>query len=101
MTGMEHDEKRQFQRMQLSSQLQFRRVGETQLFKAATMDLSASGIRFITSEVLNSGEFLQIVIHSQHSQIAPLVAEGEVLRAVALTDDADRYEISLNFTKLR
>ncbi|MEX1200504.1 MAG: PilZ domain-containing protein [Methylophaga sp.] len=101
MAGMEHEEKRQFQRMQLSSQLQFRRVDDTQLFKGATMDLSASGIRFITSEALNSGEFLQIVINSQHPQFAPLVAEGYVLRAVVLTDNADRYEISLTFTELR
>ncbi len=101
MAGMEHEEKRQFKRMELSSQLQFRRTGDTRLFKGATMDLSASGIRFITSEALNSGEFLQIVINSQHPQVAPLVAEGHVLRAVALTDDADRYEISLTFTELR
>ncbi|MEX0615263.1 MAG: PilZ domain-containing protein, partial [Methylophaga sp.] len=94
-------EKRQFQRMELSSQLKFRRVGDTKLFKGAMMDLSASGIRFITSEALNSGEFLQIVINSQHPQIAPLVAEGHVLRAVALTNEGNRYEISLTFTELR
>jgi len=101
MASMEHEEKRQFQRMALSSQLHFRRVGDSQLFKGTTMDLSATGMRFITSEVLNSGEFLQIVINSQNAQVAPLVAEGHVLRAVALTDDEDRYEISLTFTELR
>lgn len=38
---MEFEEKRQFQRMQLSSQLQFRRIDETQLFERATMELGA------------------------------------------------------------
>ena len=65
------------------------------------MDLSATGMRFISSEALNSGEFLQIVINSQNAQVAPLVAEGHVLRAEVLTDDEDRYEISLTFTELR
>lgn len=100
MTGIDHEEKRQFQRMQLNSHLQFRRVGDTRLYRGETLDLSASGIRFITAELLVSGEILQIVINSQHQQIAPLVAEGKVLRAEALSTAADSYEISLLFTEL-
>lgn len=100
MAAMDHEEKRQFQRMQLSSQLQFRRFGITQLFKGATLDLSATGMRFITAEPLLAGELLQIVINSQHPQMAPLVAEGKVLRATALNEAADSFEISLLFTDL-
>lgn len=100
MAGIDHEEKRQFQRMQLSSQLQFRRAGITQLFKGETLDLSATGIRFITTEPLENGELLQLVINSKHPQIAPLVAEGKVLRATALNEAADRFEISLLFTEL-
>ncbi len=100
MAGMDHEEKRQFQRMQLNSQLQFRRVGDTRLCKGETLDLSATGIRFITTEPLVHGEILQIVINSQHQQIAPLVAEGKVLRAETLSEAADGFEVSLLFTEL-
>ncbi len=100
MAGMDHEEKRQFQRMQLNSQLQFRRVGDTRLYKGETLDLSATGIRFITAEPLVRGEILQIVINSQHQQIAPLVAEGKVLRTAALNETTDSFEISLLFTEL-
>ncbi|MDX1573901.1 MAG: PilZ domain-containing protein [Methylophaga sp.] len=97
---MDHEEKRQFQRMRLNSQLQFRRIGETRLYKGETLDLSATGIRFITTEPLIHGETLQIVINSQHQQITPLVAEGKVLRAEALNETTDSFEVSLLFTEL-
>ncbi|MDT8310687.1 MAG: PilZ domain-containing protein [Methylophaga sp.] len=100
MASIDHEEKRQFQRMQLSSQLQFRRTGITQIFKGETLDLSATGIRFITTEPLENAELLQLVINSKHPQIAPLVAEGKVLRTMALNEAADRFEISLLFTEL-
>lgn len=100
MAGRDHEEKRQFQRMQLSSQLQFRRAGSTALFKAETLDLSATGVRFRTSEPLNSGDNLQIVINSQHPQIAPLVAEGRVIRSDASAEPLEQYEISVLFTEL-
>lgn len=100
MAGIDHEEKRQFQRMQLSSQLQFRRVGNTKLFKGETLDLSATGVRFITTEPLENGELVQLVIKSKHPQIAPLVAEGEVIRAAAVNPAAESFEISLLFTEL-
>lgn len=100
MTGIEHQEKRWFQRMQLQSQLYFRRVGIITLFKGETLDLSATGIRFITTEPLENNELLQIVINNKHRQIAPLVAEGKVLRVAALSQAADRFKVSLLFTDL-
>lgn len=99
MAARDHEEKRRFQRMLLSSQLQFRRVGDYRLIKGETLDLSASGMRFITVEPLTAGELLQIVINSQHQQIAPLIAEGKVLRSVPLSD-ATYYEISLLFSEV-
>ena len=46
MAGRDHEEKRQFQRLQLGSQLQFRRAGDSTLFKGQSLDLSATGVRF-------------------------------------------------------
>lgn len=100
MAGREHEEKRQFQRMQLESQLQFRREGETTLFKAKTLDLSASGVRFTTTESLLSDELLQIVIHSQHPQISPLVAEGKVKRVESVSEEEQQFIVSVVFSNL-
>lgn len=98
MAGRDHEEKRQFQRMQLSSQLQFRRNGSSRLFKGETLDLSATGVRFKTSESLDAGSLIQIVINSQHPQIAPLVAEGEVIRSDAFGVSEDQFEVSVLFS---
>ncbi len=101
MAGRDHEEKRQFQRLQLGSQLQFRRAGNSTLFKGQSLDLSATGVRFYTAESLNSGDILQLVINSHHAQIAPLVAEGRVIRAAPYAASEDQYEISVSFTELQ
>ena len=101
MAGRDHEEKRQFQRMQLPGQLQFRRAGNTTLFKGKSLDLSATGMRFITDVLLFEGDILQIVINSHHTQIAPLVAEGQVIRAAPYEAGEDQYEISVRFTGLQ
>lgn len=101
MAGMDHEEKRQFQRMQLSSQLHFRRVGSTTLEKGETLDLSATGLRFITTEKLIAGDVLQIVINSQHPQISPFVAEGTVLRTDAHGNSGEHFEVSFSFSDVK
>lgn len=98
MAGRDHEEKRQFQRMQLSSQLQFRLAGSPGLFKGETLDLSATGVRFKTAKSLGAGSLIQIVINSQHPQIAPLVAEGEVIRSDAFGISEDQFEVSVLFS---
>ena len=86
------DDKRDFIRMTIESEVTFTRPDSTEIYEGKTIDLSATGIRFITSTEVKVGEMLDITVKPGVSITPPLDITMAVVR-VTKTDDG-RYDVA-------
>lgn len=78
---IEHEEKRDFIRMNAEHALQFNEVGSSDTHQGICHDLSATGISFTTNKAIPTGTELEINITPRYSVVSPFDAVVEVLRA--------------------
>ncbi|AFJ02182.1 putative glycosyltransferase [Methylophaga frappieri] len=91
------EEKRDFQRLNLTDRVHFRATNHTGIYRGLTLDISASGMRMQTDAELTAGETLTLIIPSHHSALKPFSAEAVVIRIENTHPDAPKV-VSLNFT---
>lgn len=87
------NDKRDFIRMNIESDVEFTRAGDAKSFTGTTLDLSASGVRFTTSTRVTAGEKLHVVVKPKNDITPPLEMEIEVIRA-DLSEDGKSYEVA-------
>ena len=87
------NDKRDFIRMSIESKMDFSRPGSDQSFSGKTIDLSATGIRFITSTPVEVGEMLEVVVKPGIDVTPPLVTTMAVVRVVK-TEDGEQYDVA-------
>jgi hypothetical protein len=94
-----YEEKRKFHRMTLDCPLTFGLAGETKSTAARCLNLSSSGVLFVTERAVQVGSLLRINITPQKAVVPPLDAVAEVLRIVP-DADPNRYRIAARITEL-
>lgn len=85
-------EKRDFIRMSIESEVSFHRPDSGVTYKGKTIDLSATGMRFLTKSPVHVGELLEISVKPGVSITPPLEVTLEVIR-VEETGDG-QYDVA-------
>ena len=91
-------EKRDFFRMEVGCEMQFRLQGETTLHPGTVRDLSASGLSFVCRQPLQEGSEIEVVISPEKAIVPPLNARAEVVRALA--QGADEYDVGVKILEI-
>lgn len=76
----DYSEKRDFQRMSLDSLLEYQMFNEKEVYQAKVMNLSATGLFFITTQSIPLGVQLNIKITPEKNVTPPMSAEVRVTR---------------------
>jgi len=87
------DDKRNFIRMSIESEVSFNRPGSNEMLAGKTVDLSATGIRFITQSPVNIGELLEIEVKPGVDLTPPLISTMAVVR-VTQSEDGKDYDVA-------
>ena len=98
--AINYDEKRDFIRMDTDHDLQFHEIGSSENRNGTCVNLSASGIMFMTEEELATGSQLEINITPQYSVVSPFDATIEVIRTHA-NGTPGRYAVAGKITSIR
>lgn len=85
-------DKRDFIRMSIDSELTFCRPGSKQSYSGKTIDLSATGMRFITKAPVAIGEMLEIVVNPGVAITPPLEVTMAVVRV--LETEEGHYDVA-------
>lgn len=86
------NDKRDFIRMNIESEVSFSRPGSTETCDGKSIDLSATGMRFITKTLVAVGEMLEISVKPGVSITPPLEVTMEVVRVVETEDG--QYDVA-------
>lgn len=99
MSNIAFAEKRSFIRMQMDCELGFQITGDDNhtRHKGHTLNLSGSGLAFITEAPITTDAILEIEIQSTNSSIASLKAKLQVIRVTTLDTG---YEVAGQFIVL-
>lgn len=84
-------EKRNYIRLQIEGEVLCRVRASGQSFTASAMDLSHTGLKFATTELLNDGMLLDIAVRVGTGAVPPLNAVFLVRR---IQRDGDRYIVA-------
>ena len=97
MIDYTYDEKRDFSRMSVEVQVTFtvKGSGETP-HHGISSDLSATGLAMTTDYKLAVADEIEIVMNAADERLPPFIADGEVLRVEANSDNS--YEVSIALT---
>ena len=97
MTDYTYDEKRDFARMSIETQVTYTvKNSDSTPHHGTSTDLSATGLAMTTDHKLAVGDKIEIVMNSADDRLPPFVAEGTVLRVVL--NDNETYDISASLT---
>ena len=87
----DYAEKRDFQRMAIDCVLSFSRVGHSEVYEGNVINLSSQGILFTSTESIEEGSDLSIVLTPSNSITPPMKADAVVNRAI---DNQSVFEIA-------
>ncbi|MFC1749987.1 PilZ domain-containing protein [Pseudomonadota bacterium] len=87
------NDKRDYIRMSIESEVSFNRPGSSDVFSGKTVDLSATGIRFLTQSPVKVGEMLEVVVKPGVDVTPPLASTMAVVRVIQSEDGKD-YDVA-------
>ena len=89
---LEHrfDEKRLFCRMQVDAEITYTMPGDNNTFTGQCMNLSHSGIQFVTGQALPEGHSVEIIIDTKSEKFQPMKALVQIIRVEPSGDDQYR-----------
>lgn len=93
----EYAEKRDFQRMAIDCVLSFSIKGKPDTYDGNVINLSSKGILFTSTEAINEGSDLGIVLTPSNSITPPMEADATVTRVI---DNDSIYEIACTIVKI-
>jgi len=95
----EHEEKRDFVRMNIETQVTYSIKGEESTHHGISGDLSATGLHMITDYKPAENDIVSIVMNPSGDRLPPFVAEGKVIRVVPDENNANNFRVSIELTK--
>ena len=98
ISNPEHSEKRDFIRMKVETSVQFTIGDNETIYHGRTRNLSGNGLLFETSQKLDIGEQLRIIIESQVGEMTALQADAQVARSTYISDQS--YLVAVQITNI-
>jgi hypothetical protein len=95
MDGNYYEEKRDFVRMKVDTQIMFSMKGDQNIYYGKSINLSATGLYMTTNHELSVGSHIELVMNPNGDSLPPFITEGEVLRCEVDTDDDTLFHISV------
>lgn len=92
LIGQRPNEKRDYYRMKINSELTYMIPGENRTFRGFCKNLSHTGIHFETAITLKEGQSIEATLSSHDSRFKPMSALVHIIR-VEKMDDAP-YRVS-------
>ena len=92
--SMDYSEKRNFYRMELDSDLQYKEMHDSETKTGVVKNLSADGVMFWGSTAFASGTKLYIIVKSGSASTPPFTSIATVLRSSAVEGDSGRFAIA-------
>ena len=100
MSGHDYDEKRDFVRMNINTQIIYTiKNSDGQTHHGNSGDLSAKGLYMTTDFELSEGDKIDITMTPNGDSLPPFNAEGIIIRVTADEDKKDLFHVSVNLTK--
>lgn len=97
MIDYTYDEKRDFSRMRIETQVTYTVKGADDTpHQGTSNDLSATGLAMTTNYKLVVGDEIEIVMNAADERLPPFIADGHVLRVVS--DDENAFDVSISLT---
>lgn len=97
MTDYTYDEKRNFARMSIETQVTYTvKNADGTTHHGTSNDLSATGLAMTTDHELVVGDEIEIVMNAADERLPPFVAEGTVLRVVL--NDKKTFDVSASLS---
>jgi len=98
MANNDYDEKRDFVRMNIDTQITYKiKGGDGQSYTGISENLSATGLSMDTSYQLSKGDEIELIMNPSGDKLPPFVAEGTVLRIEEKS--TDKFHASISLTK--
>jgi hypothetical protein len=94
----DYAEKRDFQRMAIDCVLSFSKKGGSQIYDGNVINLSSKGILFASSESIDEGTDLWIVLTPSNSITPPMEVDAVVSRVI---NNQSMFEIACNIQNIR
>ncbi len=94
-----YEEKRCFIRMFIDAKITIVDPSNHKTYDGETKNLSGSGIMFVTSELFQTGQELQVDLSSEQSKLPPLSALFEVKRVKPL--DGGQFEVAGSINQVK
>lgn len=86
MSGLHHNERRDYIRMEMDVPLSFTRDGAAGTLSGRCIDMSHTGMRIETRTLLSTGERINVDLDLGNPKFEPMRARLEVLRVVEHSD---------------
>ncbi len=97
MIDYTYDEKRDFARMSIDTQVNYTVKGSAKTTHHGTShDLSATGLAMTTDYELAVGDEIEIVMNAADDRLPPFIADGMVLRVIP--NDKKTFDVSISLT---
>lgn len=94
-----YEEKRNFVRMQIDTQVTYSLNGNSdEVHHGKSMDLSATGLLMLTDYQPNVGDNIEILMNPNGDRLPPFIAHGTVIRSEASEDKTHSYSVSIELT---
>lgn len=96
MAGNDYEEKRDFVRMRIDTQVTYSLNGNSDVtHHGNSMDLSATGLYMVTDFQPAIGDKIEIVMNPSSDRLPPFVAEGKVIRSQPSEDKPHLFNVSI------
>jgi len=100
MSDHNYDEKRDFVRMNIETQITYTiKNSDGQTHQGKSGDLSATGLYMETDFALSEGDEIDIVMNPNGDRLPPFIAEGKVIRVTNNDSDESKFHVSVTLTK--
>ncbi len=96
MTNYDYDEKRNFVRMNIETQITYKvKDSDGQSHHGISNNLSATGLLMETDFKLSQDDEIELVMNPSGDRLPPFVAEGKVLRINSDENDTNKFHVSI------
>jgi len=96
MAGNDYEEKRDFVRMRIDTQVTYSLNGNPDVtHQGNSMDLSATGLFMVTEFQPSVGDAIEIVMNPSSDRLPPFVAAGKVIRSEPNEDKSHLFNVSV------
>ena len=96
---IEYDEKRDFIRMSVNCEINYKLTDSDQTYQGRCTSLSGAGLAFISEQEFKPGKSMEVNVIPENSLTPPMTAYVEIVRSIKL--DSDQYEIGAQIKSIK